>query len=112
MDTQPGSRQVQNNTAASRFEVEVDGLLAVIAYVRDGDTITFTHTQVPPALEGHGLASSMAHAALEYAQTHGLTVIPLCPFVASYIRRHQEYLPLVHPDHRARVTSHEHAAPR
>jgi uncharacterized protein len=104
MDTQRASRQVQNNTAASRFEVEVDGALAIIAYLRDGQTITFTHTQVPPALEGQGLASSMAHAALDYAQAQGLVVIPLCPFVASYIQRHQEYLPLVHAAHRPRVT--------
>jgi predicted GNAT family acetyltransferase len=101
---QHDSRQIHNNTAASRFEIAVDGSLALIAYVRDGNTITFTHTQVPPALEGRGLASSMARAALEHAQAQGLIVIPLCPFVASYIRRHPEYLPLVHPDHHARVT--------
>ena len=105
MDLQHTSGQVRNNTAASRFEVEVDGSLAVIAYVRDGDTLTFTHTKVPAALEGRGIASQMAHAALEYAQAHHLTVVPLCPFVASYIRRHQEYLSLVHPDYRTRVTS-------
>jgi predicted GNAT family acetyltransferase len=106
VDTQPDSWQVQNNIAASRFEVEVDGLLAVIVYVHSGETITFTHTQVPPALEGHGLAGSMAHAALEYAKMQDLVVVPLCPFVASYIRRHQEYLPLVHPEHHTRVTAH------
>jgi predicted GNAT family acetyltransferase len=107
MDMQHTSGQVQNNTAANRFEVELDGTLATIEYMLDGDTITFTHTKVPEALEGRGIASRMAHAALEYARTQYLKVVPICPFVASYIRRHQEYLSLVPPGHRARGASSE-----
>jgi predicted GNAT family acetyltransferase len=107
MDIQPNIERVQNNTGASRFEIEVDGPLAVTEYVRDGDTITFTHTKVPTALEGRGIASKLAHAALEYARTQRLKVVPICPFVTSYIRRHQEYLSLVPPGHRARVASGE-----
>ena len=42
-------------------------------------------------------------AQLEYARQERLNVVPLCPFVASYIRRHQEYLDLVSPERRAAV---------
>jgi len=60
-----------------------------------GPNITFTHTEVPEELEGQGIASQLARFALEDARACGLAVIPLCPFINAYIRRHQEYLPLV-----------------
>ncbi|GHO86965.1 GNAT family N-acetyltransferase [Dictyobacter formicarum] len=50
-----------------------------------GDQIIFLHTGVPAALEGHGIASKRASFALEEARLQHFTVIPRCPFVASYI---------------------------
>ena len=94
---------VEDNPAARRYQAQVGEYLAVAEYRLDGDTITFTHTQVPKELEGHGIANKLAHAALEDARARKLTVVPLCPFIASYIRRHQEYLALVDPAHRERV---------
>jgi predicted GNAT family acetyltransferase len=58
-------------------------------------TMVFTHTEVPPALEGHGIGGELAHAALEFARSQDWKVIAQCPFVADYIRRHQEYADLV-----------------
>jgi hypothetical protein len=49
----------------------------------------------------------MARAALEAARADGLEVVPLCPYVAAYIRRHQEYLPLVSPPYRAKLAAGE-----
>ena len=88
---------VENNTAAQRFEAEVDGQLAVVEYGFVDGSIVFTHTEVPPALKGHGLADKLVRTALEDARAHQLTVVPLCPFVASYLRRHPEYQALVDP---------------
>ncbi len=95
---------VEDNPAALRYQAQVGEYLAVAAYHLDGDTITFTHTQVPKELEGHGIANKLAYAALEDARARKLTVVPLCPFFASYIRRHQEYVALVDPAHCERVT--------
>lgn len=89
--------QVTNNTDAHRYEATVDGHLAVAEYRRDGATITFTHTGVPEAIEGRGVASALARTALDAARAEGLAVIPLCPFFATYIRRHPEYASLVPP---------------
>jgi predicted GNAT family acetyltransferase len=97
MDQENQPVQVEENTAAHRFEARIGDYLAVAEYRRVGDTITFTHTEVPAPLEGRGIASALAHTALEQARTQHLTVIPLCPFFASYIRRHPEYAPLVPP---------------
>lgn len=93
----PELAEVRNNRAAHRFELELDGRLALIAYIERGDRITFTHTEVPPELEGQGIAGRMAKVALEYAREQQLRVVPLCPYVAGYIRRHPEYQPLVGP---------------
>ena len=73
----------------------------MLTYIREGKQIIFLHTSVPPALEGHGIANKLARTALEDARANGLMVVPECPFVASYIRRHQEYLDLVPESERA-----------
>ena len=95
---------VDNNEAAQRFEAKVDNHVALMHYKRAGDSIIFTHTEVPEALEGHGIASRLAKTALEQARAEHLAVVPLCPFVASYIRRHPEYQELVDPEYRAYVS--------
>ena len=103
MDVNIDGVSVRNNEDAQRYEAEVAGQLAIVQYQRAGDHIVFTHTEVPAALEGHGIAATLARAALDDAAAHSLTVVPLCPYVASYIRRHQEYLPLVDPAYRQRL---------
>jgi predicted GNAT family acetyltransferase len=94
---------VANNETAQRYEARVDGQLAVIIYQRLGDRIVFIHTEVPEALEGQGIAGKMARFALDDARARRLVVIPQCPFVAGYIRRHPEYAGLVPPGDRARL---------
>ena len=81
---------VQHNEAQSRFEVTVDGERCVADYrLRDG-TLQLTHTEVPPALEGRGIAGALIRAALEHARASGLKVDPQCAYAASYMRRHPE----------------------
>lgn len=80
---------------AGRFEVQLDGHTAELTYQRVGEKIIFTHTGVPPALEGRGVGGALARAGLEYARAEELVVRPLCPFVAAYIARHPEYADLV-----------------
>jgi predicted GNAT family acetyltransferase len=91
---------VENNESAKRFEAHVNGHVAFLQYHYSKDGIVLAHTEVPPALEGRGLAGKLARTALDYAQAHKLRVIPLCSFVASYIRKHPEYQSLVHPEYR------------
>ena len=84
------SEEVLDNRDANRFELRVDGRLAVAAYQREAGRITFTHTVVPPQLEGRGIGSRLIMAALEQARTERLKVVPQCPFVRAYIERHAE----------------------
>ena len=94
---------VTNNETQQRYEVQVDGSLAVVQYERRGNKIVLLHTEVPEALEGRGVGSALARSALEDARARNLTVVPSCPFVSAYIRKHPEYLALVEPHHRARL---------
>ena len=103
---------IENNQAAQRWEAHVDQYVAVAEYRRRGDTIFFIHTEVPRELEGQGVASKLIKTALDEARAQHLAVVPFCPFVASYIRRHPDYKALVHPDYRDLVeeASQTHAA--
>lgn len=95
MDINLDDVQVENNEADEQFEAKIDEYVALAAYQRAGDRIVFTHTEVPPELEGQGLAGKIVHEALEYARQEHLTVVPHCSYVAGYIRRHPEYQSLV-----------------
>ena len=87
--------EIINNEAAHRFETTVEGLLSQAAYRRSGNVITFTHTEVPEALSGRGIANQLAKYALDYSRDNGLEVVPICPFISAYIKRHPEYQTLV-----------------
>ncbi|MCB0376407.1 MAG: N-acetyltransferase [Sinomicrobium sp.] len=100
MDTEKKVYAIKNNEALGQFEICESGYLAVAEYRRVKNRIIFTHTEVPPELEGKGMASQLAKTALDFAREEGLEVMPLCPFIAAYIRRHQEYASLVLPGFR------------
>lgn len=104
MSSESERNTVTDNEAENRYEVHAEGEVAILVYQRQGKRITFSHTEVPPALEGRGIAGMLARAALEAARADGLEVVPLCPYVAAYIRRHQEYLPLVSKPYQAKIT--------
>lgn len=92
--------KIENNEGALRWEAHVDQHLAAAEYRRRGDTIFFIHTEVPRELEGQGVAGKLVKTALDDARTQHLAVVPFCPFVAGYIRRHPDYKALVHPGYR------------
>ena len=87
--------EVRDNPEMHRFELEVDGSLAVAKYVRDGDVITFTHTEVPEALGGRGVGSKLAQGALDLVRARGEKVVARCPFIASWIAPHRDYADLL-----------------
>ena len=86
---------VVNNESAGRFEIDIEGQLAVSNYRRRDDRIVFTHTEVPEQFEGRGKGNRLAVAALDFAREEGLRVVPRCRFIAAFIERHREYQDLV-----------------
>ena len=88
---------ITNNEDKHRFEARIGSDTAVLEYTLASHIIVYNHTEVPKHLEGQGIASQMARVALEYAKENELQIMPLCPYVASYIRRHPEYKALLRP---------------
>ena len=87
--------QLINNEAAKRYEFQIDGHTPLIEYIKTNQKIFLTHTEVPPALEGKGIGSALIKSVLEDVDQKGLTLVPLCPFVAGYIKKHPEWKRLV-----------------
>ena len=84
-----------DNKPRHRYEAEVPGGTAFAAYRMEDGAIVYTHTEVPEEAEGHGVGDALARFALEDAKARGLRVVPLCPFIASWIERHPAYKDLL-----------------
>lgn len=89
------SNSVRDNPARQRFELEVDGEIAFADYRRDGDVLTVMHTEVPGHLAGRGIGSLLVRGVLDIARAQRLGVVPRCPFMKAYFKRHSEYADLL-----------------
>ena len=95
---------IEDNAEGQRYEACLgDDLAGFLDYRRHPGRITLVHTEVDPAFEGRGIGAALAIHALEAARGAGEAVIPSCPFVRSYIRRHPEWLGVVAPGARRLV---------
>lgn len=81
----------------SRFETEIEGLLSVIDYRIQGQQMLLPSVRVPPALEGRGIAAALTRAALDWAREESMTVVPICPYVVTWLKRHPEFNDLLVP---------------
>ncbi len=90
------SYDIRHNEEASQFETTVEGEVAYAAYdLEEPDRIVFTHTIVPDALAGRGIAAALVKHGLEHARGKNLKVVPQCAYVATFIQRHTEYQDLL-----------------
>jgi predicted GNAT family acetyltransferase len=88
--------RVEDNPSELRYELRVDGNLAgEIRYRRQPGSVVLVHTEIEPSLEGEGMGAVLVRGALEDIRARGDRVVPFCPFVAAFIRRHREYADLV-----------------
>ena len=87
-----------DNEAAKQYQFEIDKYIPRIEYIKSSDKIFLTHTEVPKELEGKGIASSLIRQVLMDIEQKDLTLVPLCPFVAAYIKRHPKWRKLVLKD--------------
>jgi uncharacterized protein len=97
-----GETVVTDNPAESRYEAHVGGALAgFVVYRLRGQRINLIHTEVDPQFQGAGVAARLARYSLDDARNRHLAVLPSCPYVRSWIKKHPEYLDLVPEDSRA-----------
>jgi predicted GNAT family acetyltransferase len=88
--------RVADNPAESRYEAWLGDVVAGFSeYKQRPGRVIFTHTIVEPEFEGRGIGSALVRHELDDVRSRGLKVLPYCPFVRAYIKRHPEYQDLV-----------------
>ena len=98
-DTPNPEVAVHDDPPHARYVIDVGGRAAGFAsyQVLDGRTF-FVHTEIEPGHEGAGLGSILARAALDDVASRNGKVVPICPFIASWIDKHPDYQALVDRD--------------
>ena len=92
----PEELTVEHDAKGRRFCVKLEGYEACLMYRLHDQEMDLYHTYVPEVFRGRGLAEKLCQAGFEYANAHGLTVLPSCSYIAgAYLKRHPEYEPLV-----------------
>ena len=83
---------IERHDERQRYDMTVDGQRAAVSQFRlESGAIVFTHTIVRPEFEGRGLGSRLAKFVLDDAVARGERIVPVCPFIAAYLRRHPGY---------------------
>jgi predicted GNAT family acetyltransferase len=90
--------RVIDDHAESRFEIEIDGVVAELVYRRRADRLVLIHTAVPGKLAGHGIGGQLVRAAVDRAAKERLTLVPLCPFARDWLERHPDVADTVDVD--------------
>lgn len=79
---------LDKNQVAMRFELKVGDYITFIDYKEHGKKIWLIHTEAPEELQGKGAATAVIEKTLKYLEDNGYKLIPLCPLVAAYLKRH------------------------
>ncbi|MBA4807822.1 GNAT family N-acetyltransferase [Brevundimonas sp.] len=92
--------EIHDNPELNRYELAVDGEVAVVTYNLSPPNLMITETLVPERLEGQGIASRLAKHVLADAKARDLLILPVCPFFSAYLQKHPEHGEIVHPTYR------------
>lgn len=87
--------QIDHQRDQNRFLATLEGHEAKLTYRLGGGRMTIDHTGVPRPIGGRGVAAELVRAALDFARSEGLKVVPACSYAATWIERHPDYGDLV-----------------
>jgi predicted GNAT family acetyltransferase len=99
--------EILDNTALHRFELRDGSETAFVLYSKNENSLRLIHTEVPDALRGKGIGSKLLSGVLQLAERDKLSVIPACPFVGTYVKRHPEHMAIIDPQYKWMVQSSE-----
>lgn len=85
------------NQEKKRFEIEIDGHYAFIDYKEPGDKMALIHTETDSELAGKGAAAAVVEKTLHYLDDNNIILLPFCPYVFAYIKKHPEWKRIVSP---------------
>lgn len=86
-----------DNQEKKRFEIEIEGHFAYINYEKRGRQIVLIHTEADAELQGTGAASAVVEKTLHWIEDNGLSLLPFCPYVFAYLKRHPDWKRIVDP---------------
>lgn len=78
-----------------RITTQEDGVEAFVEYELDGAVMTITHTIVPEAIGGRGIAGKLVGAAFERARAQGWKVRTQCSYAAAWAQKHPDVADLL-----------------
>lgn len=85
-----------HNEEKHQYEFHIGNFTPRIEYSQNNSgEVYLTHTEVPRALTGKGIGTQLVRKVLEDIKEKELRLVPLCPFVATYIHRHPEWKKIV-----------------
>lgn len=90
--------QLINNEDDNRFEFNISGAVAFINYLKKDDVYYLIHTEVPEALQGRGIAAALVEDTFKNLEAGRFKMMPYCPYVQSYLKRHSGWERLVAKD--------------
>lgn len=82
---------LHHDETKKHFELNINNQIAYIEYRGFGNQISLLHTIVPEELEGQGVGSVLVKKTLTYLKEANKKILPFCPFVFAYIKRHPEW---------------------
>jgi predicted GNAT family acetyltransferase len=86
---------IKHDVDAGQFTATVDGQLSLLQYRLKDGVMKIVHTEVPPALAGHGIAGDLMRAALDTARSKGWRVVPACSYAKAFLEGHAQYADLL-----------------
>lgn len=93
--------EFRDDRERQRYQLKVEGGVAEALYNPVAGGVLVTEVHVPRALEGQGVGGRLAAAVVDDVKARGLVLLPVCPFLANWLRKHPEHAGVVHPDYRA-----------
>jgi uncharacterized protein len=85
-------QQQQSGHKGSFYIGVQDKPLAEMTYTMpSAEKMIIDHTEVTEELKGQKAGYQLVQAAVDYARTHHIKIIPLCPFAAAVFKKKTEY---------------------
>jgi predicted GNAT family acetyltransferase len=80
-----------HNEKENKYEFHIDEHVAYITYDNQNGIYHLTHTIVPDALAGKGLAKQLTIAVMNEIESLGYKVKPQCSYIVAFMEKNPEY---------------------
>lgn len=85
-------QRIEHRSKGAFIIKENNERLAEMTYSKAGDKlIIIDHTEVSDVLRGKGAGKQLVQAAVEYARSNQLKILPLCPFAKAVFDKTPEF---------------------